>query len=107
MTVLTKPTSWRTARPPRETVGSSDLTPEEQRHARAAIRFLIKRHGTSEKLAKAMKANAGTLKASLSADYGLSAGLALRVARVAGVPLEDMLAGRWPSPAACPYCGRE
>lgn len=29
-----------------------------------------------------------------------------RAARLAGVPVEDVLAGRWPVEGACPHCGR-
>jgi len=31
--------------------------------------------------------------------------LALRVARFAGVPMDERLAGQWLSPRACPHCG--
>jgi len=31
--------------------------------------------------------------------------LALRVARLAGVPMDDLLAERWLSPRVCPHCG--
>ncbi|HEX2687870.1 MAG TPA: hypothetical protein VHN14_14685 [Kofleriaceae bacterium] len=31
--------------------------------------------------------------------------LALRVARLAGVPMDELLAGRWLSPRVCPHCG--
>jgi hypothetical protein len=31
--------------------------------------------------------------------------LALRVARLVGVPVDELLAGRWLSPRVCPHCG--
>ena len=31
--------------------------------------------------------------------------LALRVARFAGVPMDELLAGQWLSPRVCPHCG--
>ena len=34
------------------------------------------------------------------------AGLALRAAKLAGVPLEDVITGRFPVEGACPACGR-
>jgi hypothetical protein len=31
--------------------------------------------------------------------------MALRVARLAGVPIDDVLAGKFPPAGTCPYCG--
>jgi hypothetical protein len=31
--------------------------------------------------------------------------LALRVARFAGIPMDELLAGQWLSPRVCPDCG--
>ncbi len=71
---------------------------------RAALCFLAKRHGTLAKLAEAMRSKHGTVK--LATRGAVSAGIALRAARLAGAPLEDVLAGRWPPAGACPHCGR-
>jgi hypothetical protein len=30
----------------------------------------------------------------------------LRASRLAGVPMETILAGEWPQEGACPHCGR-
>jgi hypothetical protein len=105
-TILRSCVAWTKPRPPNETRRSSDLTPEEQENARAAIRFLAKRHGTRRKLAAAMGVNFGTLQSALEKRGAVSAGIALRAARAAGVPLDDVLAGRWPVTGACPHCGR-
>jgi len=105
MAILRERVRWERERPPTETRRSSDLTPEEQANARVAIRFLAKRHGTYGALAKAMGANLATVRC--AAQRGtVSAGVVLRLARVAGVPLEEVLAGRWPTDGACPHCGR-
>ena len=106
MGILTKRSVWQVARPAGETRRSSDLTPEEQARAKVAIRFLAKRHGSALKLAQAMRANLETVRSAMSKRGPVSAGIALRVARAAGVPLEDVLAGRWPVEGACPHCGR-
>lgn len=104
-TILRSRLSWTKPRPPTETRRSSDLTPEEQSNTRTALRFLAKRLGTWEALAKAMGANRATVE--LAARRGtVSAGIALRAARVAGASVEDVLAGRWPVAGACPHCGR-
>ena len=102
MAVLTHPVSWRrTAKRDVE----SDLSPQERANVRKALQFLAKRYGTYAKLADAMKAKRATI---LAANRGtVSAGIALRASRAAGVPLEAILTGAWPKPTACPHCGRE
>jgi hypothetical protein len=106
MAVLTERKTWRRDRPANETRRSSDLTPEEQKNVKAALRFLAKRHGTKRILAAAMGAAFATVATAMEPHRAVSAGIAIRAARVAGVLLEDVLAGRWPSAGACPYCGR-
>jgi len=106
MAILRERTVWKAPRPANETRRSTDLTPEEQSNARAAIRFLAKRHGTLAKLAAAMRTKHGTLQSAVKEREVISAGIALRAARVAGVPLEDVLSGVWPPVGACPHCGR-
>lgn len=106
MTILTKPKVWRADRPVNETRRSSDLTPAERENLRAALRFLRVRLGGCAKLAEAMRANVQTLQSATRPRRSLGAGLALRAARVAGVPVEDVLSGAWPG-ERCPHCGRE
>jgi hypothetical protein len=104
-TILRSRVAWTKPRDPTETRRSSDLTPEEQANVKTALRFLAKRQGTYQKLAAAMRVNRETLK--LAAHRGrVSAGVALRAARAAGVPMEDVLGGRWPAAGTCPHCGR-
>lgn len=79
-----------------------DLTAEEQVHVKAALRFLRIQHGGWAALAKALRYKVKTL----SDGRPASARVVLRLARVAGAPVDDILNGRWPSPDACPYCGR-
>jgi hypothetical protein len=106
MPILRERIAWSRATPPDKTRTSSDLTPDEQRHVKAALAFLVRRHGSYAKLATV----AGTKRATLVLAGGkrgtVSAGIALRVARAAKVPLEDILSGAWPKPGACPTCGR-
>ena len=103
MAVLTHPVAWR-RKAPRDV--DADLTPEERANVKAALRFLSKRYGSSAKLATVMRTKRGTVLNASSTRGPVSAGVALRVARAAGVPLEDVLAGRWPTPGMCPHCGR-
>ena len=60
--------------------------------AKAAIRFLAKRHGTYGALGKAMGAKVATVRCAAQ-RRAVSAGVALRVARVAGVSFEEVLGG--------------
>ena len=88
----------------RPATDSSDLTRKEQEHVRAAIRFLHTRFGTWEMVAKALRFKRKTIQ---EAVYGatVSASVAFRVARVAGTPIDDLLAGRFPPKGTCPHCG--
>jgi hypothetical protein len=105
VTILTKRESWkRTKGPGRYT---PDLTPEEIANAKRALGVMLRRFGTWHAAAEALGAKLATVKAAVDARKGKpSVGLALRVARVVGVPLEDILAGTWPKDGACTMCGR-
>jgi hypothetical protein len=102
MTILVKRETWAKPRLATETRRSSDLSPEEQARAKAALRFLAKRHGGKARLAKAMRSTLGAVAHALSARGTVSAGLMLRAARVASVPLEDVLSGKWPPAGGVP-----
>jgi hypothetical protein len=104
--VLSEPKRWARPRDPAKTRRSSDLTPEEQANAKAALRVLRVRLGGAAQLAEALSANLGTVKAALKVRGRPSAGLALRAARLAGVPIDDVLSGAWPVAGSCPHCGR-
>ncbi len=104
MAILRTRETWKAPRkrPPRP----SDLTPEEVANVSAAIRVLRARFGTARRLGEAMGVRVHVVKAATTRRPVVSAGRALRAARAAGVPLEDVLAGRWPKPGTCPHCGR-
>jgi hypothetical protein len=77
----------------------SDLTKDEQAHVRAAAAFLRHRCGSLKDLAKALRFTPHTVRAPASPT------LAMRVARLAKVGVDDVLAGRFPAPGTCPHCG--
>ena len=106
MRILRERETWQRPRPPKQTRGASDLTPEEQGYVRATLQVLRRRLGSWALLAEALRANGTTLKGYVGAKRKVSAGIALRAARLAGVPVEDVLAGSWPKAGACPHCGR-
>jgi hypothetical protein len=105
MAILKERKVWRRPRAANRTKRSTDLTPEEQANVRVALRFLRVRLGGWPKLAEAIGASWATLR---DRAYGrtVSGGLALRVARAAGAPIEDVLSGAWPPAERCPHCGR-
>jgi hypothetical protein len=82
----------------------SDLTTQEQSHVRTALRYLRTRCGGWEPLAKALHFAPKTLTNVLQ---GQPAGvtLAFRLARLASVPVDDVIGGRFPPAGTCPYCG--
>jgi hypothetical protein len=80
----------------------SDLTAREQANVRLALQFLWARCRGWKPLGKALRIHPMTL-----AQRGLpiSARLAFRVARLAGVGVDDVLTGKYPPPGTCPHCG--
>ena len=106
MAILRGPKTWTRPRPATETRRASDLTPEEQANVKRALLVLRQRLGSLAELAVALRANRDTLKWYGSRRGRPTAGIALRAARLAGVAVEELLAGRWPVEGACPRCGR-
>lgn len=81
------------------------LTAAEQANVRAALRFLRFRAGGWKPMAAVLGFKRKTLT-NVSEGQAVTANLAFRLARVAGVSVDDLLAGRFPPPGACPHCGR-
>ena len=81
-----------------------DLTPAEQTHVRAALRFLRNRCGGWEPLAKVLHSKHTTL-GHIANGRTVTPTIAFRVARLGGVSFDDVLAGRYPAPGTCPHCG--
>jgi hypothetical protein len=106
MTILRESTRWTKPRVERETTRSSELTGEEHEHVRAAIRFLPVRLGSVGKLAAAMRVKPSELWRALGKRGRPTAGLALRVSRVAEAPVESILTGIWPKSGHCAHCNR-
>jgi hypothetical protein len=81
-----------------------DLTSAEQTHVRAALRFLRNRSGGWRPLAKVLHYKHTTLR-NVASGRSVTATVAYRVARLGGVAVDDVLAGRFPAPGTCPHCG--
>ena len=84
----------------------SDLDEKEQNHVRTALRYLRNRVGAWAPVAKAVRSTQDTLQHTVCLHgRPVSASMALRVARVLDVPIDDLLAGRFLPAGACPHCG--
>jgi hypothetical protein len=76
----------------------SDLTAKEQANVRAALAFLKARFGVKP-LAKVLRVDRTTLNTPATPTT------AFRVARLAGVGVDDVLTGKYPPPGTCAHCG--
>lgn len=106
MAILVARTVWR--REPSRKRRANPMTPEAQANVARALRILRVRYGSWKALAEAMGTTRATLQ-TVTTPAGrkrLGAGIAIRAAKVAGVPVDDLLAGAWPKDGACPWCGR-
>jgi hypothetical protein len=98
--------TWRRSTPLAKT-RTPDLTDGERANVRKALVFLRVRLGGYRPLAASLGVTAKALGI-IGGPKGRAptVALALRVARVAKVSVEAILAGEWPPEGACPHCGR-
>lgn len=83
----------------------TDIDEKEQNHVRTALLHLRRRVYGWAPLGKALGFKPDTLeKVANGRGRGVSASMAVRVAKLLGVPIDDLLAGRY-LPGACPKCG--
>ncbi|PSM31671.1 hypothetical protein [Haliangium sp. UPWRP_2] len=83
----------------------SDLDEKEQTHVRAALRFLQRRLGRWSAVSDAIGFSPKTIDGVVFNKKSVSASMALRVARLLGVMMDDLLVGKFLPPGACPNCG--
>jgi hypothetical protein len=102
-TILTHHKSWRAAP---LTKRAPDLTDAECEAVRRALRFLRTRLGGGRQLAVALGMTPGALSVAMTRSRRPGAALALRLARVAKVPIDAILLGDFSAIGACPHCGR-
>jgi hypothetical protein len=86
----------------------NDLTDKEQRSVRTALRFLRLRGGAWGPLAKALRYEWDSIQkvaaGKRAVTPALALALALRVARLGGIGMDELLAGQWLSARVCPHC---
>jgi hypothetical protein len=85
-------------------VNPFDLTAAEQDNVRKALRFLHARCGGWVPLAKVLRAGKQTVRR-VAGGRSASASMAVRVAKLAQVGVDDVLGGKYPPPGCCPHCG--
>jgi hypothetical protein len=97
MRVLRERETWR--RPPSHKKATSGMTPERQRNVARSLKALKRIVGSWAALAERMGSTVSTV-VSVTGALGcrrIGAGLALRTALAADVPVDDILSGRWAS----------
>jgi hypothetical protein len=105
MSILTEKVTWR--REPsakqRQKRTRETLTAAQQANVRRAISALRLRYGSAKVLAGMMGISAAAFWKARAPSRQQSPRLALVVARVACVSVDDVLTGAWP--AVCQHCG--
>lgn len=81
------------------------LTESEQENGRCALRFLRFRAGGWKAMAIGLGFKKKTLT-NVSEGDGVSVNMVFRIARMAGVSVEDVISGKFPPRGTCPHCGR-
>ena len=94
------------ARESRAAAATADLTTEEQEYVRVAMRFLRTRCGGWEAVASVLRFSRHTVTDAGLGHGPVSASMAFRVARLACVTVDDLLAGKYPPADVCPHCGQ-
>jgi hypothetical protein len=79
----------------------TDLTPAEEGHVRIALRYFRREYGGWKALAKMLRVQLDTVQKVNAGGRNVTGTMAVRVARIAGVPVEALLAGKYP-PADLP-----
>lgn len=83
----------------------TDLTEQEQQYVRTALLFLRRRMMGWAPIAKVLGYQYDTIEKIANArGRAPTGGMAFRVARLVGVPVDDLVSGRF-IPGACPKCG--
>jgi hypothetical protein len=84
----------------------SDLTAKEQRSVRTTLLFLrVRAGGAWEPVARALHVEEDTIAKVAHGRRPVTARLAIRVARLVEVGVDDLLAGRHRSWRVWPHCG--
>lgn len=83
----------------------SDLDEKQQKHVRTALRILRQRSGTWAAVTRALHLSLVPIDKVMNGQRAVTPSTAFRVPRFLDVPVDDLLAGRFLPPGACPRCG--
>lgn len=86
-------------------ITTADLTLGEQEHVRNAIIRVRLQFGGLKMLAQVLHFDHTTLIHVCKERRAVTASMAFRLARLLGVGIDDLLAGKWPGDGSCPRCG--
>ena len=108
MAILTARKVWKAqrTRPPKTTMRPCELTLAEQHNVRAMVLKLRDQYSSWKALAEALSVNRVTLVRAQPGKQAPTVGLALSVARLAKVPVDDVLGGVVATPRVCRVCGK-
>jgi transcriptional regulator with XRE-family HTH domain len=109
MAILRERKVWRRADrdlPERKRLNPNRLRDGEVTYVRAALDVLQIRCGSLRKLAEVMQIGRMRVTRVASGSRRPDVAFAVRLARVAGVPVEDITQGRFVRSGACPMCGK-
>lgn len=82
-----------------------DLTAAEQANVLIALRYLRVKCGGWKTLADGLGFSRHTMRQVRLGEKNVSPTMAVRVAKLAGVGVDDVLMGRFPPTGTCPRCG--
>jgi len=83
-----------------------DLTAVEQANVLVALRHLRVQIGGWKPLADGLGFSRHTMRHVRMGEKNVSPAMAVRVARLVAVGVDDVLRGRFPAAGTCPHCGR-
>jgi len=105
MTILRERQTWKRAPSIRKRKSRNQvfaLTPEQHANVKAAMRAL---RMTQAQIAAAAGCSTKAIEKAMSTKGRPAPGLAMRVAQLAQVTVEDVLSGAFPKAGHCPRCG--
>lgn len=109
MPILTAKQTWKRAPNPKARKSRRELNrllPVEEERVRVAMRVLRVRYGNWCRVADALGHHRVTVERVLNIRRTATPAFAMRVARLLGVSLGDVLSGAWPKAGECLMCGK-
>jgi hypothetical protein len=111
MAILTTKQTWKRTPNPKARKSRRELNrllPVEEERVRRAMRVLHVRYGNWTRVSEALGHHRVTVERVLNIRRRTATlAFAMRVARLLGVSLGDVLSGAWPKSGECPICGRD